>query len=118
MALLLAVLEPAALVVLEHAVLAAEVALAEGAVAHDALRAVPAVLEGALLLLAGAAADGEGHVQGRGGGEEGGDGGCGGGGGGGEVLAGVDEADVGCWGGGAEGEELAEGGDCGVGGDG
>lgn len=59
MALLLAVLQAAAFVVLEHAVLAAEVPLAEGAVAHDALRPVLAVLEGALYLLGRhAAADG------------------------------------------------------------
>lgn len=67
MALLLAVLQAAALVVLQHAMLAAEVALAEGAVAHDPLRPVLAVLEGALYLLGRhAAADGQRHVQGRG----------------------------------------------------
>lgn len=73
-ALLLAVLQAAALVVLQHAMLAAEVALAEGAVAHDPLRPVLAVLEGALYLLGRhAAADGQRHVQGRGRGEEVGD---------------------------------------------
>lgn len=122
MALLLAVLQPAALVVLQHAMLAAEVPLAERAVAHDALRAVLAVFEGALHLLGGhAAADGERHVQGRGLRQEvrdRGGGGGGGGAGGGEVLAGVDEADVGCWGGCSEGEEVAEGGYRCVGGDG
>ena len=66
MALLLAVLEATALVVLQHPMPAAEVALAEGAVAHDPLRAVLAVLEGAFYLLGRhAAADGQGHVQGR-----------------------------------------------------
>ena len=78
MALLLAVLQAAALVVLQHAVLTAEVPLAEGAVAHDALRPILAVLEGALdLLRRHAAADGQRHVQGRGRGEEIGYGRCG-----------------------------------------
>lgn len=107
MALLLAVLQPAALVVLEHAVLAAKVALAEGAVPHDPLRPVLAVLEVALDLLGRhAAPDRQGHVQGRRGREQVGDWGraCGRarrGVGGGQVLAGVDEADVGGWGGGS-----------------
>lgn len=75
MTLLLTVLQPAALVILQHAMLAAEMPLAEGAVAHDALRPVLAVLEGALHLLGRhAAADGQRHVQGRGWGQEGGDG--------------------------------------------
>ena len=59
MALLLTILQPAALVVLEHAMLAAEVPLAERQIAHDALRPVLAVLEGAFhLLRRHAAADG------------------------------------------------------------
>lgn len=75
MALLLAVLEPAALVVLEHAVLAAKVALAEGAVAHDALRPVPAARHGAPELLGRhPATDRQRHVQRRRGRDEGGDG--------------------------------------------
>ena len=74
MTLLLAVLEPAALVVLEHPVLAAEMPLAEGAIAHYPRGAVLAVLEGAFYLLGGhAAADGQRHVQGRGWGQEVGD---------------------------------------------
>jgi hypothetical protein len=56
--LLLAVLQPGAAVRLEHAVLAAEVAGAEAAVADDALRGVAAVLEAAADLLGAAAADG------------------------------------------------------------
>lgn len=65
--LLLAVLEPAALVILQHPMLAAEMALAEGAVPHYPLRPVLAVLEGAFYLLGGhTAADGQGHVEGRG----------------------------------------------------
>ena len=98
MTLLLAVLQPAALVILEHPVLAAEMPLAEGAIAHYPLRAVLAVFEGAFHLLGGhAAADGQRHVQGRGSGQEVGDWGCGCVGwgiGGGQMLAGVDEADV------------------------
>ncbi len=76
MALLFAVLEPAALVVLEHAVAAAEFPLAEGAVADDALGSVFAVFEGAFLALggAGAAEEGEGHGEGGEGGEKGGEG--------------------------------------------
>jgi hypothetical protein len=56
--LLLAVLEPRTAVRLQHAVLAAEVAGAEAAVAYDALRGVAAVLEAAADLLGPAAADG------------------------------------------------------------
>ena len=64
MALLLAVLEPLALVVLEQAVLAAVVARAEAAVADDALRRVFAQFETAADLLGGhAAAQRERHVQ-------------------------------------------------------
>ena len=48
---------------LEHAVLAAEVAGAEAAVADDALRGVAAVLETAADLLGSAAADGESQVD-------------------------------------------------------
>ena len=64
MRLRLAVLQPRALVVLEHAVIAAEMALAETAVADDALREGLAVFEGAFLFLGRghAAADGEGHM--------------------------------------------------------
>lgn len=51
MALLLAVLEALALMVLEHAVLAAVVPAAEAAVADDALRRVLALLERAADLL-------------------------------------------------------------------
>lgn len=107
-ALLLAVLEPLALVVLEQAVLPAEVARAEAAVADDALGGVLALLEGAPDLLGGhAAAQGECHVQdgvGRQG--EAGEGF----GRGGEVLAGVHEAQVGLGEVVAEGEEGGEGG--------
>ena len=75
MALLLAVLQPTTLVILQHAMLAAEMPLAERAIAHDPLGPVLAVFEGAFHLLGGhAAADGQGHVQGRGWGKEGGDG--------------------------------------------
>lgn len=48
---------------LEHAVLAAEVALAEAAVADDALRRVAAVLEVAADLFGRAAADGQRQVD-------------------------------------------------------
>ncbi len=52
--------------------LPAEMPLAETAIADDALRALFAGVEGALLLFGGhAAADGEGHVKGCGGGDEG-----------------------------------------------
>lgn len=64
MALLLAVLQAFALVVLEHAVLAAVVAAAEAAVADNGLCAILAVLEGAADLLGRhAAAQGQGQVQ-------------------------------------------------------
>ena len=56
--LLLAVLQPRAAVRLQHAVLAAEVAGAEAAVADNALRGVTTVLEAAADLLGAAAADG------------------------------------------------------------
>lgn len=48
---------------LQHAVLAAEVALAEPTVADDALGRVSAVLEVAADLFGCAPADGQGHVQ-------------------------------------------------------
>ena len=51
MTFLLAVLQSAALVVLEHAVSAAEVTGAEVAVANDTLRLLPALLETAADLL-------------------------------------------------------------------
>ena len=99
--------------------LAAEVPLAEGAVAHDPLRPVLAVFEGAPDLFGWhTAADRQRHVQRRGWREQvryrsgGGEGGISGGGGGGQVLAGVDETDIACWGRGSEGEQLAEGGYC------
>ena len=56
--LLLAVLQSWAAMRLQHAVLAAEVAGAEAAIADDALRCVAAVLEAAADLLGTAAADG------------------------------------------------------------
>lgn len=49
--LLLAVFQTAALVVLQQTVLAAEVAVAKGAVTHDALSGLSAVLGGATELL-------------------------------------------------------------------
>lgn len=65
MRLRLAILETGALVIFQHAVVAAKVALAEGAVADDALRGGFAVFEGAFDLLGRhAAADGEGDVEG------------------------------------------------------
>lgn len=65
MALLLAILQALALVVLEHAVLAAVVTGAESTVTDNGLGAILAVLEGAADLLGGhAAAQGEGEVQG------------------------------------------------------
>jgi len=64
-ALLLAVLESDALVVLEHAMTAAVSAFAEAAVADDGLGAVLAVLEGAADLLGGhSAAQREGEMEG------------------------------------------------------
>lgn len=51
MRLLLAVFQTAALVVLQQTVLAAEVAVAKGAVTHDALSGLSAVLGGATELL-------------------------------------------------------------------
>lgn len=108
MAFLLAVLEAVALVVLQHAVLAAVVAAAEAAVADNGLGAILAVLERAADLLGGhSTAQGQGHVQGGIGadavfGE--------GGGGRREVLAGVDYAEVGGRGEvGAQGEQGAQG---------
>jgi len=109
MALLLAVLQSVALVVLEHTVLGAVVAAAEAAVADNGLCAILAVLEGAADLLRGhAPAQGQCHVQGRVGWDlvfaEGG-------GGRGEVLASMDYAEIGGRGEvGAQGEERAQGG--------
>lgn len=65
MALLLAVLQTLALVVLEHAVLAAVVTGTEATVADNGLGAILAVLEGAADLLGRhATAQGKGEVQG------------------------------------------------------
>lgn len=61
--LLLAVLQPRAVVRLQHAMLAAVVPFAEAAIPDDALGCVLAVLEVASDLLGCAAADGQGHVQ-------------------------------------------------------
>ena len=61
--LLLAILEACAVMRFEHAVLAAEVAGAEAAVADDALRSVTAVLEAAADLFGCAAADRERKVD-------------------------------------------------------
>ena len=115
MTLLLAILEALALVVLEEAVLAAEMPIAEAAVADDALRGVLAFLvTAANLLRRHAAAQRERHVQRcvrrdcvlaeR----------CGGGR---QVLPGVHEAQVGGLGQvGAQREQTAQGRDGGVGG--
>lgn len=62
MAFLLAVLQPTAFVILQHAMFAAELTLAERAVADDALGLVFAVLEGATDLLGTATTDGKGNV--------------------------------------------------------
>lgn len=65
MTLLLAVFQSTTLVILQHPMLAAEMSLAEGTVAHDTLCALLAVFEIAFYLLWGhTAADGEGHVEG------------------------------------------------------
>lgn len=61
---LLAVLEAGAIVRLEHAVLAAEVAAAEAAVTNDALCGVLAIFEVAADLLGCAAAEGQSDVEG------------------------------------------------------
>lgn len=98
--LLLAVLQPGAVVGLEHAVAAAEVAGAEPAVANDGLGAVLAVLEAAADLLGGAAAEGQGEVHGALARDAVVADGCGEGG---QVPAGVDDAQVGL------GEVCAEG---------
>ena len=58
MALLLAVLEPGTLVILQHPMLAAEMSLAEGAVAYDALRRLLAVFVCAADFFRRTAADG------------------------------------------------------------
>lgn len=72
MALLLAILQPRTLMVLQHAMLPAEVSLAETAIPDDALRALFAGVEGAFYFLGRhATADGEGHVQSCGRGDEG-----------------------------------------------
>lgn len=102
--LLLAVLQPGTGVRLQHPVLAAEVTVAESAVAYYALRLIFAVLEAAANLLWGAASDWECHVEcaftddrviaeravGR------------------EVLAGVDEAEVGLGEVGAESQQRSK----------
>lgn len=63
MALLLAILQPGTLMVLQHAMFAAEMALTKTAIAENALRAFFAGIEAAFCFLGGhAAADGEGHV--------------------------------------------------------
>lgn len=102
--LLLAVLKAGAVVRLEHAVLPAEMALAETAVADNALGGVLALLEIAADLLGCTATEGQGKVQGalagdvtveqrlRGR----------------KVLAGVDEAELGFGHVGAQGEEGTE----------
>lgn len=63
MALLFAILQPRAFMVFQHAVLAAELALAEGALADDLLGGFLAVFERAAGFLgaSGAAADREGE---------------------------------------------------------
>ena len=67
MAFLLAVLEPTALVVFQHAMLAAEMSRAEAAVANNTLCGFLAVFECAADFLGRhAAADGEGEVDGGG----------------------------------------------------
>ena len=60
--LLLAILQPRAVVRLQHAVLAAEVSLTEAAVSDNPLGCVLAVFEPAADLLGRAAADGQRHV--------------------------------------------------------
>jgi hypothetical protein len=78
MALLLTILQPGTLVVLQHAMLPAEMTLAETAIPDDALRAFFAGVEGAFYFLGRhATTDGEGHVQSCRRGNEGGE--CGGG---------------------------------------
>ena len=66
MTLFLAVLEPSALVILQHPMLAAEMPLAEGAVADNALRGLFAVFMRAANFLRGTAADRKGDVEGGG----------------------------------------------------
>lgn len=93
MTLLLAILEALTLVILQHTMLGAMMSAAKATVADNGLRAILAVLEGAANFPRGhAAAQGQGHVQGRVWGD------CvvgEGGGGRGEVFAGVDDAEVG-----------------------
>ncbi len=62
MALLLAILQPAALVIFQHPMFATKLALAERAVADDALGRIFAILEGATDLFGTATADGKGDV--------------------------------------------------------
>jgi hypothetical protein len=70
MTLLLTILEPFALMILEQPVLPAVMSAAEPAVADDALRRVPALLEGTAYLLGWhAAAHRQRHVQGSVGGD-------------------------------------------------
>ena len=59
MALLLAILEPGTLMILQHPMLAAEMSLAEGAVAYDALRGFLAIFVRAADFLRRTAADGK-----------------------------------------------------------
>ncbi len=115
MALLLAVLQPLALVVLEQAVLGAEVAGAEAAVARDTLGGALAVAVAAPDLLGRHPAGHGGEVDGGAGHDvEVGHGRVESG----EVLAGEDEAESGRRQVGADGEQALEGADGGCGRDG
>lgn len=100
------VFQACALVVLEQAVLPAEMAVAEAAITDDALRHLLALLVRAADLLGGhAPAHGHHEVQcGFGLDAVGGEGGVGGG----EVLPCVDEVEGGGWKGGAQGEERLD----------
>ena len=66
MALLLAVLQPGTLMILQHPMLAAEMSLAEGAIAYDALRRLLAVFVRAADFLRRSAADGKCDMEGGG----------------------------------------------------
>lgn len=85
--LLLAILQPRAIMTLQHAMLAAKVPAAESAVSYDSLRGVFAVFETAADFLGAAAPEWEGHVEGAFAGDVVG---CQSGGGLGEVLSGED----------------------------
>lgn len=63
-AFLLTVLKPTALMILEHAMFAAELALAEGTISDDALRRIFTVFEGTADLLGSAATDRKGDMDG------------------------------------------------------